>query len=1049
MSFANLKLNDLDLDIVNTLSNVDMDFIDTACTDKSGFFLPTSNASKSNSSKSKNMATEIASLRNELNKAKYREKALLKEFAHKFKALQQQDAPKFNIITESQKTSMPFDEEEMPMDEMAATARMERVVRTMENAEQQRMIEELKRQQDEQMYHLQQENEKVISSFEKKLMEKMQEMEEMQNYLEAVENERNLLAEKVKTPCVSPDTVANSSSNATQNNSFGQWNNGVCELDSSLEKTVQLSPQKSSITPLQRLRYEKQKQNLKNQVATPPTVDTCNTSDGSLVSDSANASKQSNVPPSRLSALFESVTDPKLNSIHNLLTAVERKIQECAEEDDSGHDEMLHLDKQSKTFEYVDKLSDAEKEFVDRVASLFKSTLSEQMELIQHLQTELVQTHDDFQSNEADMSKMLEETYSKIEDLEMELDSLKNTKSHTEKLQGFLNMIADDKNSSSFDLKDLEQKLQGIEDERNSLMEENLKVQKENEETVLALRKVIDDMTKEKEEVVKELMTRLQHSEKECDALKEVNGIDNDLKVGDDNAVLIDINELNALRRQTESSSSDKEITTLTQELNEAKLTISKLEKEKSLGPDEMLDLQLQEIREANADLQSKLLEQEREFEQEKKKLEHSISNLDQDLATLHEESENNLRQLASAKNMSSALEKENEKLKEKTDTLTSELENAQKFLQVTKEAHSREQSLENDLEKSLQEIEKLREDTESEKQVLIDQCEDLESKVQELQLEIIEMKEEKLSLKIRVRDAETAFERCDRIMTMLQETNVSQGTSSQALAEFKDQLHEIHDHMSKLRNSCDEDCHEIIDVVDKKVHMILCLLETNVIGINGSSTIVPFDFSNGVSPKEVLLERSLRMMRSETDRIKKNIEELKTEKDQETAILGIELASLQGKFEAKCELLEQKEEELKNLKSSFTEQSMEYISDDDSDGDIEENSSLFLPSTSLHPNAEKEFSDLCKQLQSERDEAQKNSKKKDDDLAEAKMIISSLEQSNKAITDNLRSRLHDSNAALVSLLEQSKQKESENAELKSKLQAIMEKVNDTNDGKE
>lgn len=75
--------------------------------------------------------------------------------------------------------------------------------------------------------------------------------------------------------------------------------------------------------------------------------------------------------------------------------------------------------------------------------------------------------------------------------------------------------------------------------------------------------------------------------------------------------------------------------------------------------------------------------------------------------------------------------------------------------------------------------------------------------------------------------------------------------------------------------------------------------------------------------------------------------------------------------------------------------------------------------------------------------------RKKNDDLAEAKMIISSLEQSNKAITDNLRSRLQDSNAALASLLEQSKQKENENAKLKSKLQSIMEEVNDTKEAKE
>ena len=66
--------------------------------------------------------------------------------------------------------------------------------------------------------------------------------------------------------------------------------------------------------------------------------------------------------------------------------------------------------------------------------------------------------------------------------------------------------------------------------------------------------------------------------------------------------------------------------------------------------------------------------------------------------------------------------------------------------------------------------------------------------------------------------------------------------------------------------------------------------------------------------------------------------------------------------------------------------------------------------------------------------------------LANAKMIISSLEQANKGMMADLRSRLQDSNTAISSLLHKSKQHENEAEELRQKLQTLeQEKLEERN----
>ena len=74
----------------------------------------------------------------------------------------------------------------------------------------------------------------------------------------------------------------------------------------------------------------------------------------------------------------------------------------------------------------------------------------------------------------------------------------------------------------------------------------------------------------------------------------------------------------------------------------------------------------------------------------------------------------------------------------------------------------------------------------------------------------------------------------------------------------------------------------------------------------------------------------------------------------------------------------------------------------------------------------------LENEVRLQQDMAAKQLKEKDDALANAKMIISSLEQSNKSMLEDLRNRLHDSNTAIVSLLSKNQGYEQEVKELRT-----------------
>jgi len=76
-------------------------------------------------------------------------------------------------------------------------------------------------------------------------------------------------------------------------------------------------------------------------------------------------------------------------------------------------------------------------------------------------------------------------------------------------------------------------------------------------------------------------------------------------------------------------------------------------------------------------------------------------------------------------------------------------------------------------------------------------------------------------------------------------------------------------------------------------------------------------------------------------------------------------------------------------------------------------------------------------QSRAENERARKQLKTEKESLANAKMIISSLEKANKSMMEDLRSRLQDSNTAIASLLEKSMESEKATSNLRSEIEAL------------
>lgn len=283
----------------------------------------------------------------------------------------------------------------------------------------------------------------------------------------------------------------------------------------------------------------------------------------------------------------------------------------------------------------------------------------------------------------------------------------------------------------------------------------------------------------------------------------------------------------------------------------------------------------------------------------------------------------------------------------------------------------------------------------------------------------------------------------------------------------------------------------EISEILGDALHAITATLETSeefVDDVDGSSD---GEYGEMNSQMDVILhnnrDQTTQGLKNELDQkkvavkrleeaLKKQNDEVKRMRSQfynsDNGQLRSEIQRLRQQCSTNMEVLAKKERELSVLKASLKvdENESGYISDDASDEEDEDigadtgsimsaakmgaygpadaeayatilsqaNGRIGMPAAAQIQEIESLKRDLMEAL-GEKESASKELEARRQSLVNAKMIISSLEQANKGMMADLRSRLQDSNTAISSLLNKSKQHETAADELRQKLQALEE----------
>jgi hypothetical protein len=213
-------------------------------------------------------------------------------------------------------------------------------------------------------------------------------------------------------------------------------------------------------------------------------------------------------------------------------------------------------------------------------------------------------------------------------------------------------------------------------------------------------------------------------------------------------------------------------------------------------------------------------------------------------------------------------------------------------------------------------------------------------------------------------------------------------------------------------------------------------------------------------------LEDNFRRLKDEAVRFQVDNERLQTQRNTDVDLLNVEIDKLRKQCYTNMEVLTRKERELGVLRDSLkVEDDVGYISDDDDlsdgydDAALEPVSSLGQYDSSqvealatLMAQSESNSFDLGNAQVSSELEAMKGKlaeartdhernlkelKSEKESLANAKMIISALEMSNKSMMEDLRMRLQDSNSAITSLLAKSMESEKSTTRLRTQLDLV------------
>jgi len=277
----------------------------------------------------------------------------------------------------------------------------------------------------------------------------------------------------------------------------------------------------------------------------------------------------------------------------------------------------------------------------------------------------------------------------------------------------------------------------------------------------------------------------------------------------------------------------------------------------------------------------------------------------------------------------------------------------------------------------------------------------------------------------------------------------------------------------------------EISEILGDALHAITATLETSeefVEDVDGSSDAEYGEMSsvihnnrdqttqglkNELDQKKVAVKRLEEALKKQNDEVKRMRSQFY---NSDNGQLRSEIQRLRQQCSTNMEVLTKKERELSVLKASLKvdENESGYISDDASDEEDEDigtdtgsimsaakmgaygpadaeayatilsqaNGRIGMPAAAQIQEIESLKRDLMEAL-GEKESASKELEARHQSLVNAKMIISSLEQANKGMMADLRSRLQDSNTAISSLLNKSKQHETAADELRQKLEAV------------
>ena len=355
-----------------------------------------------------------------------------------------------------------------------------------------------------------------------------------------------------------------------------------------------------------------------------------------------------------------------------------------------------------------------------------------------------------------------------------------------------------------------------------------------------------------------------------------------------------------------------------------------------------------------------------------------------------------------------------------------------------------------------------------------------------------IKEKEEELSTV--QKESDERKRNLDSLATELRDLQRKQGDIEKADRRTKNQLvrqKALMDHLEATLNDLQEavvvhesthsNLEEISEILGDALHAINATVESSelyVEELDDSSSYGEYHEDAGMPiPRAVqneLDQKTIAVKRLE-EALKKQNEDMRKMRSQfyqsDNNQMKTEIQRLRQQCSTNMEVLAKKERELSVLRSSLNVDDNEsgYISDDASDDEDDDGTDVGSIMSAAQLNAYgpadaeayatilsqangrigmpavaqiEEIESLKKNLMEALGEKESASKS----LANAKMIISSLEQANKGMMADLRLRLQDSNTAISSLLNKSKQHENEADELRRKLQTLeQEKLEERN----